>query len=40
MVFYIQDYYQEGTLIQEQQQGQKNILFKIIKAPAKLTAHA
>jgi hypothetical protein len=32
--FYIQDYYQKGTLIPEQQQGEHCILFNIIKKPS------
>jgi hypothetical protein len=38
---YIHDYYQKGTLIPEQQPGEQNILFNLIKkTPTKPTAHA
>jgi hypothetical protein len=37
--FYIQYYHQNGTLIQEQQQGEQNIVFKIIN-PTTPSTHA
>ena len=37
--FYIQQFHQNGSLIREQQQGEENLLFKIIKPPL-VPAHA
>ena len=35
--FYVQQYFQNGTMIKEQQPGEENILLKIIKPTAQHT---